>query len=316
MSLVIIGSTVVDLIFPRVPRLPAWPRHTESTQDNLVLLRDAPIVTLGGNGANAAYVAARCGAAVAFHTQIGADALGELARRWLENAGCRLHAPKRAASTAVNVTVANARQERAMFFHPGAPGAMPLLASTGPAPSHLLVCGWPHPPLATIARGLRAARRRGVFTALDAGPILGRPWTPAALRPAFGALDLFLTNDYELRKITRAARLDAALARLRRDFTGHVVVKRGADGVLWLPASSDLPRHVPGRAVRVVNTVGAGDSFNGALLAGLVRGAAFPAALRAACAAAASVVASPRGVLGVRPPRAARLFKPNGGKSS
>jgi ribokinase len=155
-----------------------------------------------------------------------------------------------------------------------------------------------------------------VFTALDAGPILDRPWSLAALRPVFAGLDLFLTNDYELRQITRRPRLDAALVQLRRDFRGHIVVKRGADGVFWLPANSDSPQHVPGRSVRAVNTVGAGDSFNGALLAALVRGAVFPEALRIACTVAASVVASPRGVLGVRPPRVPKSLKSNKEQSS
>lgn len=310
MSLAIVGSTVVDLIFPRVARLPAWPRHTESTRENLVLLLDAPIVTLGGNGANAAYVAARCGAGVELYTQIGADAFGELTRRWLESARCRVRAPEWAASTAVNVTAANARRERAMFFHPGVPVTMPVLATDEAAPSHLLVCGWPHPPLAAVASGLRAASKRGVFTALDAGPILDRPWTLAALRPVFTSLDLFLTNDYELLKITRAARIDVALVRLRRAFAGHVVVKRGADGALWLPTDSDQAEPVRSRRVHVINTIGAGDSFNGALLAALVRGLAFPAAITAACQTAASVVSSPCGVLGVRPARAAAPLIP------
>jgi len=311
MSLAIVGCTVVDLVFPRVARLPVWPRHTESTPDNLVRLRRAPIVTLGGNGANAAYVAARCGAVVSLHTQLGTDALGGLARHWLEGAGCRVHVSGRTAATAVNVTAANARQERAVFFYPGDAPAMPAASFTTSTPSHLLLCGWPLPPLAVMAKELRRARRAGVFTALDIGPILDRPWSLAALRPVFAGLDLFIANDYELRQVTGLPRLDAALARLRRAFAGHVVIKRGAEGALWLPAESDFAQHEPGRPVRVVNTLGAGDSFNGALLAELVRGAVFPEALRTACAVAASVVTSPRGVLGVRPPRAINLLQPN-----
>jgi len=314
-NLVIVGGTVVDFVFPQVTRLPSWPRHTESTPDNLVRLRRAPIVTLGGNGANAAYVAARCGASVTLHTLLGEDALGGLARGWLEEAGCSVRVPGRVTATAVNVTAANARQERAIFYYAGDTPAMPAVMDALPVASHLLVCGWPHPPLTEMAKELRRAHQVGVFTALDAGPILERPWTMAALRPVFAGLDLFLTNDYELRQITGTVRLDGALARLRNGFAGHVVVKRGAEGALWLPAGSDFPQHAPSRRVRVVNTVGAGDSFNGALLAGLAQGGAFPDVLHAACAAAASVVASRRGVLGVRPPRASRQLQSIGDQS-
>ena len=71
MSLAVVGCTAIDLILTRTPRLPTWPRHSEFTSDNLVLLADAPLVTLGGNGANAAFVAAQGGARVTLHTRIG-----------------------------------------------------------------------------------------------------------------------------------------------------------------------------------------------------------------------------------------------------
>lgn len=301
MSLAIVGGTVVDIIFTRLPRLPVWPRHTEFTAANLVLVDEPPIVTLGGNGANAAYVAARCGAAVTLHTRIGRDAMGLLARQWLAEAGCRVETPDSGA-TAINVTGANARCQRATFFHAGeAIAALPRIMQDASRPGHLLVCGWPHPPLPALAKGLGPLRSAGVFTALDAGPILGEPWMLAELAPVFAHLSLFLTNEYELRTIARTRTATSALKRLREHFDGDVVVKRGADGVWWLPAGSSQRQDVASRRVRAVNTVGAGDTFNGALLAGLVSGLGFPAALEQACAVAATAVASGRGVLGVEP---------------
>ena len=297
MSITIVGNTVVDLVFPGLTRLPEWPRHTEFTPTNLVFPPHPPIVTLGGNGANAAYVAARCGAAVVLHTRLGADSLGGLARRWLADAGCRVESG-RSAATAVTVTAANRRHQRATFFYPGGDLTMP--GRRAPAASHLLVCGWPHLPRARIATGLKAARRRGSFTALDVGPILGPAWTLASLREVFAALDLFLANEFEVRAITRGASLDQAVLRLRRHFPGHIVIKRGARGALWMPAGADRMQPVPVRRIKAVNTVGAGDTFNGALLALLARRIPWPAALRAACATAAGVARSGRGVLGVR----------------
>jgi ribokinase len=299
MSLAIVGCTVVDVIFSGVPRLPVWPRHTEFTATNLVLLSRAPIVTLGGNGANAAYVAAAMGADVVLHTRIGNDALGGLARAWLERVGCRL-VSGRTKSTAINVTAANDRLERTALFHPGAQVSLPHFDTEQRKTSHLFVCGWPHPPLALLARRLAVARRRGTFTALDAGPILGRSWSRRALRPVLAELDLFLANEYEALSLTRAETLADAIIRLRQDFDGHVVIKRGAQGAMWLPSGSARALRLPRQRVRVVNTVGAGDSFNGALLGALSRGKKFPMALQAAMQTAARVVGSPRGILGVR----------------
>src|ERR1700744_6169656 len=113
MSLVVIGGSAVGIIIAGAARLPVWPRHSEFTPANLVLLGQSPLVTLGGNGANAAYVAARSGARVALATNIGDDALGTVARNWLKDAGCRMLGPVRATSTAINVTAANAQHARA-----------------------------------------------------------------------------------------------------------------------------------------------------------------------------------------------------------
>lgn len=298
MSLLIVGGTVLDVIFPRVSRLPAWPAHTEFTATNLVLLREPPLVTIGGNGANAAYVAARCGAAVTLHSNSGPDPFGALARAWLEEAGCRVPTSPRTTRTAVNVTAANPRLRRATLFYPGSAPRLPTRAGGA---SHALVCGWPHPHPGLLASRLRAWRKSGVFTAYDAGPILQAPPSRAALKPVLAALDLFLANEHEACTLTRTTGLDAAFQALRQDCAGHIVIKRGPRGALWFPPDAARPIVSVGRRVRAVNTVGAGDTFNGALLAALDLGCAFPAALRRAHAAAASVVRSGRGVLGLVP---------------
>lgn len=129
------------------------------------------MVTLGGNRA---YVAARCGAHVTLHTCLGRSPLGGLVRGWLESAVCRISGPPRVRSRAVNVTAANARHRRATLFYPGRP---PELSSVSASYRRavMLVCGWPHPPLPDIARRFRVIARAGGLTALDTGPILGRP---------------------------------------------------------------------------------------------------------------------------------------------
>lgn len=297
-TLAIVGGTVVDAILPDTRTLPTWPAHTEFTARNLVLLERAPVITIGGNGANAAFVAARRGAKVTLHTTVGRTGLGFLARDWLRRAGVVVRSPATVASTALNVTAANRRHQRATFFYPGSPPSLPLAALLRSRPRAVLVCGWPHPPLAELARAFARLRRAGIVTALDPGPILGRPWSPAALRPVLAELDVLLTNEHELVTLTRARSGAAALAAIRRQGRGHVLVKRGADGVGWLAPDANTARDVPGRKVRAINTVGAGDTFNGAFLTAWLRGATPLAAIREANAVAARVVASGRGVLG------------------
>jgi ribokinase len=300
-SLLICGNTVVDLIFPRVAQLPQRAAHTEFTLQNLTFAGTPPLVTIGGNGANAAYVAARCGAAVLLRSNIGRDAFGGMARTWLTGSGCRIENPPGRGHTAVNVTAADTRMRRATLFYPGVPPKLPR--GSGRGLKHALVCGWPHPPWPALARRLSAWRSAGTRTAFDAGPILGRPPALRELLGVFAALDLLLLNRHEAQTITGTRTPAAAAGALRRVFAGDLVVKLGPDGALWLPAGLAVPRPVPGLRIQVTNTVGAGDTFNGALLAALAQGCAFPDALRLANATAASVVRSSRGVLGVRPPR-------------
>lgn len=116
--LVIAGSTVVVVILPRVPRLPRRPRYTEFTAKNLVRFRHSPLITIGGNGANAALVAARRGARLVLHTALGRDPLGQLVHSWQKTAGCIVHPSFAAHPTALNVTAAGDRQRRATFFFP------------------------------------------------------------------------------------------------------------------------------------------------------------------------------------------------------
>ncbi|MBL9205458.1 MAG: carbohydrate kinase family protein [Opitutaceae bacterium] len=299
MRLTIVGNTVIDLVFPDVSRLPTWPRHTEFTSKNLVLLKRPPVVTLGGNGANAAFVAASCGAEVTLVTQLGRDALGTLATGWLRQAGCRVVPADLADASAVNVTAANTTHARATFFYPG---LRPRLTGVTPPGGRgaLLVCGWPHPPMAEMARRFRLLDAAGGLTALDTGPLLGPVWTLAELRPVLSSLRLLLSNEFELKAITRARTLALAVRRMRGYFAGDLVVKRGAAGALWYPAHEELASEWPAARVSVVSTIGAGDAFNGALLAQLCRGAGFPVALRFANRVAGQAVSSRQGVLGVR----------------
>jgi len=83
---------------------------------------------------------------------------------------------------------------------------------------------------------------------------------------------------------------DFAQSLVRRGVARRVVVARGADGNVLADADGRLFAHAA--KVTVVSTVGAGDSFVGALVLMLARGAEAGTALSYACAAASAAVAS------------------------
>jgi ribokinase len=83
-----------------------------------------------------------------------------------------------------------------------------------------------------------------------------------------------------------ATDIDTAAHQLLQRGVGAVVVTLGERGcALFLPDTA--PLHVPGHAMQVVDTIGAGDTFTGTLAAALARQTPWPEALRWANAAAA-----------------------------
>jgi ribokinase len=82
------------------------------------------------------------------------------------------------------------------------------------------------------------------------------------------------------------------LAELAARFSGALLcLTLGADGVRV--RQRDASHTVPAQRVAVVDTTGAGDTFIGFCLAGLIEGLAAPEACRLACRAAALCVTRP-----------------------
>ena len=116
------------------------------------------------------------------------------------------------------------------------------------------------------------ARDAGITTSLDTN------WDPAGrwtgVREVLPYTDVFLPNATELAALTGISEPGAAAADLVMAGS-MVVVKDGANGAQawWRGGHCAVPgRWVPGRRVDVVDTVGAGDSFNAGFLAGFLAG--------------------------------------------
>ena len=118
------------------------------------------------------------------------------------------------------------------------------------------------------------ARRRGLTTSLDPGFDPQNRWRD--VEGVARMVDVFLPNEVELEAITRGASAEAALRALH-NATTRTVVKLGAAGAMTLEDGRTL--HVPGFAVRPVDTTGAGDSFNAGFLHAFVRGRPMPECL-------------------------------------
>jgi fructokinase len=144
------------------------------------------------------------------------------------------------------------------------------------------------------------------------------PGARSRIEALLRAADLVKISDADLEWLRPGADPRRFAAGLVEATEGVVIVTLGAEGVL-VAAPRLAPLHLPAHPARVVDTVGAGDSYMSAVLAGLYErgllGAERRAALRAApgsmltevCAEAARAAAITCGRRGADPPTRAEL---------
>jgi ribokinase len=265
-TVVVAGSLNLDLV-GRAPRIPR-PGET--------VLGDTLARFHGGKGGNQAVAAARVGAAVRFFGAVGRDAAGDelvagLAAEGIDVAGV---ARANAASGTALITVSDAG-ENAITVLPGANREVPLPAAGGLDGARCLLLQM-EIALASNRAWAQAARAAGVPVMLNAAPAGAEA---AALLPL---IDLLLVNEGELAQLNaQTGQAESALG------PSTVVTTLGERGCrVWHRGRSVA---VPGCAVDVVDTTGAGDTFAGVLAAALAAGRALiPAVTEANMAAGMS----------------------------
>jgi ribokinase len=232
----------------------------------------------GGKGGNQAVAAARLGATVVFVGAVGDDALGIEARSALEMAGIDTHELRIRPHTATGVAliVVDAAGENIIVVASGAnAGLTPddvdlAMARLAPGPGDVVLVG--HEIRTTAAAAaLAAGHAGGAITILNPAPATGLD------ARTVDRADIVTPNEHE------AAELQAAgiLAQM-------TLVSLGRRGARL--TTSDGSTDIPTIAVEVVDTVGAGDTLNGALAAALAEGRPLlEAAQRAVVAASLAI---------------------------
>ncbi len=281
---IVVGSVNVDLVAV-VERLPApgetviggrFERHH------------------GGKGGNAAVAAARLGASVAFVGAVGADAFGSEARSALEAEGIDVSGVVELADqpTGVALILVDRDGENAIAVAGGANAALTsvqvrgalkrleLTASDVVLVGHEIRTGATHEAL-RIGRGAKAT------TVLNPAPASGLPAATLALA------DVITPNRGELEALAGSG-VPAARARElvrrkdRKEASRSALVSLGSAGALLVTGGKATTIKAPPAVA--VDTVGAGDTLNGALAAGLAAGLGLEEAARRAVAAATLAV--------------------------
>lgn len=281
-NLVVLGSINADHIL----NLETFPTPGETVTGNQYQ------VAFGGKGANQAVAAGRSGANIAFIACTGDDDTGERVRKQLASDNIDIAPVSVVAgeSTGVALIFVNAEGENVIGIHAGANAA---LTTERVEAQRGIIAG---------AEALLMQLESRVESVLAAAKIAHENHTSVVLNPAparvlsdelLALVDIITPNETEAEKLTGirvendddAAR--AALA-LHDKGIGTVIITLGSRGV-WASVNGE-GRRVPGFKVKAIDTIAAGDTFNGALVTALLEGKAMDEAIRFAHAAAAIAV--------------------------
>jgi ribokinase len=243
----------------------------------------------GGKGANQAVAAAKLGARAALIGRLGKDAFGAELRTFLAGQGVDVNLVRETAGvhtgTAI-ITLADA--DNTIVVVPGANGLVTPedVAAAALAKGDIAVSQF-EIPIPAISAFFTQARIAGAVTILNPAPARECGNDPLAL------VDVLVLNETELVLLAKAALHEAddvarfveaaGLLQARRDQI--VCVTLGKRGVVALAADGETIV-IPGRAVKAVDTTGAGDCFVGALAARLALGSTMRDAIGYANAAA------------------------------
>lgn len=280
MALIVFGSINMDLV-ARTPRLPA-PAETITGHEFFT--------AAGGKGANQAVAAAKLGVATTMVGRVGGDGFGSELLQNLEAAGVQtagVQVDPDVSSGVAIIAVDDAAQNNIIIV-PGANGRVDT-TDVDRLADHLTGCRalllqLEVPLTATIAAA-KLARQRGVTVVLDPAPA---QTLPAEL---YAHVDIITPNEVEAAQLvgfpvkTKADAFNAATELLARGVT-TAIIKMGALGVAFAAQSGERD-FVPAFSVQAVDTVAAGDAFNGGFAAALLEGLPLAQAVRWGAAAGA-----------------------------
>ncbi len=264
-STVVFGSINMDLV-ARTPQLPV-PGET--------LLGHKFFTAPGGKGANQAVAIARLGIPTQMVGRVGSDSFGQEVLKSLQTAGVNTDyvLVDETASSGVAAIAVDDTGENQIIIIPGANGRIDgtdveRLESLLLGANALLLQF--EISMSAVWRATQAAREAGVKVILDPAPV--QIEVPEELYPL---VDIITPNEIEAGQLVGfpvdgvEAATKAANMLLQRG-VGSAIVKLGAKGAVC--ATEEETFFVPAFPVAAIDTVAAGDAFNGGLAVALAEG--------------------------------------------
>lgn len=268
-DILVIGSINADLVF-QTDRIP---------EAGETVLGNSFITVPGGKGANQAVAAARLGANVGFIGCVGDDANGKLMLENLQKQGVDTRGVSILEGVSTGVAgIVLSEGENSIIVIPGANHLVTketiddnigLLAGSRMVVLQLEI------PIETVDYVVEICSNENI-------PVIINPAPAGDI-----ALDSILKATYLTPNETELIRLFGSkdAEEILKEYPNKLILTQGKRGVSFYDGEKMV--HVEGRSVKVVDTTGAGDTFNGALAVGLVEGMKLKSAVEFANKAAA-----------------------------
>ncbi|MEQ1962756.1 ribokinase [Xenorhabdus khoisanae] len=282
-KLVVMGSINVDHIL----NLNSFPQPGETVRGEQYK------VAFGGKGANQAVAAGRCGANITFIACVGQDDVGirvcqQLAKDNINTSSIEVIEGE---TTGVALIFVNRQGENVIGINAGANGALTPdyfrrhEQAVKEADALLLQL---ETPLETVQLAAETAKQHHAKVILNPAP------AQKISEQLLSLVDIITPNETEAECLTGIVVKDdigagKAAQALHDKGIEIVIITLGSRGV-WLSEKGKEGKIVPGFKVKAIDTIAAGDTFNGALITGLLEGKEMLSAIRFAHAAAAIAV--------------------------
>lgn len=276
MTIFVFGSINMDLVV-RTPRFPA-PGETITGHTFFT----AP----GGKGANQATAAAKLDISTRMIGRIGKDVFGQSLLASMDQNGVMtsdVTIDNNYPSGTALITI-NDAAENNIIYVPGANGAVGLedvnhltiAFKNNPAKSPIILMLQLEVPVSAVVAAAEAGRNNNATTIFDPAPVLQFP------PELYQMIDIITPNETEASllvgfKIKRIEDAERAANNIIERGVKQVIIKMGNRGAFW--SNGRKKKYFPVFTVEAIDTVAAGDAFNGALASALHEGLAMEEAL-------------------------------------
>lgn len=269
-KVIVLGSINVDMVM-ETERFP---------QMGETILGNSIDYFMGGKGANQAVAASRVGAESILYGKVGDDTFGQKALSHLkaEKINMAFVSIEKNIFTGV-ASIFRINSDNSIVVLPGANMLLDQVDDlSGQINKEDIFLTQLEIPLETVEKGLRLARENGALTILNPAPF------NEEIVAYLDLVDIITPNETEFEGMVGHAikdvMLEAEMLQWSQKYQTKLIVTRGAAGVSYVWGEQVIT--VPVIDVEVMDTTGAGDTFNGILAAFLSKKIDYQEAIRLA----------------------------------